>query len=896
MPYPANDDLPESVRNALPDDAQTRFRTVVNSALARGLADSKAFASGWSVVRNGWRPPKEGEDKWQRIAKRAAQTLFVRRPLENAQEVINWAKGQGFATTLAPEDMHVTQMYSKEPLEWPQPDEEPLTVAAGGERKVSPLGDQGAMVLHFASPDMQERYKDLVEAGAKSDFPTFKPHVTISWNAPDLDHKDVTPYDGPLKFGPERFKEVAPDWSPDKVTEKYNENHDAQGRFAEGSGGGGGGTPTEQEVATGMTAGGTPGENLAIIRERMANLTPQERGQLIKDLKAMPHADPVDPKSPSATKAVGAWARSKEVVGKMADSLKETAATYGAGTVRDAVIIAGVELAMRHFLPELHESIGFGGTVMAAAALTQPIGHLATVLGLSEHGIKQGVAKAVRGLIEMRKTQKLLGSVSAVSDLGAAYDVGEGRVLTKLEEVLLTKVLPGDAPDAIEMWLHKLLDAINAYQPKRDPAHHTGEVATHKYNEAHDAQGRFASGGGGGGNGGGGGEPGGAGTPEAPSGPLVFHGTSQAALDSVVANGIIPDKSKGASELHDKTFGTMIKLGDGSTNAYFAASPMQAARFAKMAAEATGSTPVVVPVHLTAAQANGLTWDNAGNQDTKLADTIPPSQIGHPAVGMGEISKLASSFGAKWKQFELPSYQSEGITFNKPVYQFPAQSAAAVRDLMGKAAGATPAGMQQVVFMVFLVDDKESEMEKAGARHSASDRKMLQEVHDHAVKLGAVCDPQYEQAHKRDDAHLYSGKLSAVAKVQVLKIDDDLGIVFGWAIVSKEAGEDYYDVQDDHIPEDAMLKASAEFMMDRRVAKEMHIGDAKGTIVFAWPLTSDIAKAMGIECSKTGLMIGMKPDSAELLNKFKSGEYSGFSIGGERLIDEIIDEIVDVAA
>ena len=115
---------------------------------------------------------------------------------------------------------------------------------------------------------------------------------------------------------------------------------------------------------------------------------------------------------------------------------------------------------------------------------------------------------------------------------------------------------------------------------------------------------------------------------------------------------------------------------------------------------------------------------------------------------------------------------------------------------------------------------------------------------------------------------------------EVLKVDDSLGLVLGWAIVCTKGGEDYVDLQNDIIPEDAMFKASVEFMQGARVAKEMHAGDSKGTVVFAFPLTADIAKAFGLETKTTGLMIGVKPDSAEMLAKFKSGEYSGFSIGG----------------
>lgn len=125
---------------------------------------------------------------------------------------------------------------------------------------------------------------------------------------------------------------------------------------------------------------------------------------------------------------------------------------------------------------------------------------------------------------------------------------------------------------------------------------------------------------------------------------------------------------------------------------------------------------------------------------------------------------------------------------------------------------------------------------------------------------------------------------------EVAKVDDELGLVFGFAIVCTENGEPYYDVQGDHIPEDSMMKALADFMENSRVAKEMHAGEQIGGITFAFPLTLEVAKAMGLgDVQKTGAMIAMKPDSPEVLEKFRSGEYTGFSIGGRRLEDEEVD-------
>ena len=123
---------------------------------------------------------------------------------------------------------------------------------------------------------------------------------------------------------------------------------------------------------------------------------------------------------------------------------------------------------------------------------------------------------------------------------------------------------------------------------------------------------------------------------------------------------------------------------------------------------------------------------------------------------------------------------------------------------------------------------------------------------------------------------------------KVLKVHEDLGLVLGYAIVSKEAGKDYFDLQDDNITDAAILKASLDFAENSRVAKEMHDGEEQGSVPLIWPMTAEIAKAFGIEIQKTGLMIAMRP-SADMLSKFKSGELTGFSIGGLVLESEEVN-------
>jgi phage-related protein (TIGR01555 family) len=147
------------------------------------------------------------------------KTLYIERKLLNADEVIRWAKSQGLETTLAPADMHVTVAYSRTPVDWfsvgtdwAGDQDGKLRVKPGGARTVERLGDGDAVALLFASDDLKWRHDRIAEAGASWDWPDYRPHITLSWNAPGVDVAAIKPYVGPLVFGPELFSTVNEDW------------------------------------------------------------------------------------------------------------------------------------------------------------------------------------------------------------------------------------------------------------------------------------------------------------------------------------------------------------------------------------------------------------------------------------------------------------------------------------------------------------------------------------------------------------------------------------------------------------------------------------------------------------------------------------------------------------
>lgn len=118
----------------------------------------------------------------------------------------------------------------------------------------------------------------------------------------------------------------------------------------------------------------------------------------------------------------------------------------------------------------------------------------------------------------------------------------------------------------------------------------------------------------------------------------------------------------------------------------------------------------------------------------------------------------------------------------------------------------------------------------------------------------------------------------------ICKVDSKLGLVFGYAIAcniySHEAQDyqPYFDTQGDHIPDEVMLRAATDFAMGEKTAGLMHSAE-DGEIVFLFPMTLEIAHALGVVVPMTGLLIAIKP-SPEVFSLFQEGFLTGFSIGG----------------
>ena len=123
------------------------------------------------------------------------------------------------------------------------------------------------------------------------------------------------------------------------------------------------------------------------------------------------------------------------------------------------------------------------------------------------------------------------------------------------------------------------------------------------------------------------------------------------------------------------------------------------------------------------------------------------------------------------------------------------------------------------------------------------------------------------------------------ADISVTDVNESLGIVFGWGMITDVNNEPYYDTDNLHINSNLMVKATSGFMEKSRTSNDSHTDSDIGVVIHSFPLSKEIATSMGVTSNINGWMVGVKPNK-DILQKFVSGEYTGFSIEGEGIIKD----------
>lgn len=148
---------------------------------------------------------------------------------------------------------------------------------------------------------------------------------------------------------------------------------------------------------------------------------------------------------------------------------------------------------------------------------------------------------------------------------------------------------------------------------------------------------------------------------------------------------------------------------------------------------------------------------------------------------------------------------------------------------------------------------------------------------------GAVRNAGYS---KNDEGKWVKKSKVFKADIAVTGVNESLGIVFGWGMVTDIDNEPYFDDDNQHINSSVMIKATSDFMENSRTSNDSHTETDIGTVIHSFPVTKEIAESMGIESNISGWMVGVKP-TTEILQKFLSGEYTGFSIEGEGIMEDL---------
>jgi phage-related protein (TIGR01555 family) len=164
-----------------------------------------------------------------KITDSTPRTLYIRRDVLNGAEILAHYKDQGIQNLEPVSELHVTLIYCKIPVDWikvggdslwgPEND---IVITAGGVRVMEKFGDD-ALVMEFASYELEYRNEELVKNGAYTDYLDYRPHITIAYNSGVDDPTKITPWQGEIRLGPEIFEEIDND-APADISDINNQD------------------------------------------------------------------------------------------------------------------------------------------------------------------------------------------------------------------------------------------------------------------------------------------------------------------------------------------------------------------------------------------------------------------------------------------------------------------------------------------------------------------------------------------------------------------------------------------------------------------------------------------------------------------------------------------------
>ena len=133
--------------------------------------------------------------------------------------------------------------------------------------------------------------------------------------------------------------------------------------------------------------------------------------------------------------------------------------------------------------------------------------------------------------------------------------------------------------------------------------------------------------------------------------------------------------------------------------------------------------------------------------------------------------------------------------------------------------------------------------------------------------------------------------MPTVAEGQIVKLDEEKQLVFGWASVIKDTSNKILlDRQNDFIDsEEELEKAAYEYVLKSRDGGEMHIRKGVSTMIESVVLSEEKQKALGIPSGTVpiGWWVGFKVNDKRVWGEVKKGGYVGFSVHGTGRRNEV---------
>jgi len=101
---------------------------------------------------------------------------------ESVKKLVDWIKENEIVEPVDTEDLHITTTYSKvDPEQEIIPSEKNNIKLDHKQFSIATYGR--ALVIEVESKDLETIHKAAIDSGASYDYATYKPHITVSYNA-----------------------------------------------------------------------------------------------------------------------------------------------------------------------------------------------------------------------------------------------------------------------------------------------------------------------------------------------------------------------------------------------------------------------------------------------------------------------------------------------------------------------------------------------------------------------------------------------------------------------------------------------------------------------------------------------------------------------------------------